>query len=67
MENLINRLGPGSVSKHCSNSANMNIFDVAPSSVSDVNTFQTKISNDSRVKNIIKYPKDPGIHIEIKF
>ena len=67
MELQIDNLGPGSVSRHCANDPNMNVFDIAPSSVSNVQSFQNKLSTDNRVFKLIKYPKDPGIHVVIKF
>ena len=68
METQIIQLGPETVSKHCSNDANLNVFDVDPVSLSEsgLKSFQTALSNDTRVSKMIKYPKDPGIHIIIK-
>lgn len=66
MNQKITEIGPEKVSKHSSNDATLNVFDIAPSSVSNVKSFQTNLSSDKRVTNLIPYPKDPGIHIEIK-
>ena len=66
MNQIINEIGSGKVSKHCRNDATLNVFDIAPSSVSDIKSFQTSLGGDKRVTNLIAYPKDPGIHIEIK-
>jgi uncharacterized protein RhaS with RHS repeats len=65
LEAQINLIGPDKVSRHCSNDPNLNVFDIAPSSVRDIKSFQTTLDNDLRVSKLIKYPKDPGIHIVI--
>ncbi len=62
----INSIGSGKVSKHCIDDSKLNVFDIDPASVTNVSSFQNKLKNDQRVSKVIPYPKDPGIHIEIK-
>src|SRR6476646_5533353 len=45
----INELGPMNVSHHAADPKLLNVFDVAPSSVSDVNAFQAAAKADVRV------------------
>jgi hypothetical protein len=66
MENKINELGPSNVSNHCSNDPNLNVFDIEPRSLSNYGSFQKTLKADVRVRKLISYPKDPGIHVEIE-
>ncbi|HOW39497.1 MAG TPA: RHS repeat-associated core domain-containing protein [Bacteroidales bacterium] len=61
----INELGPQSVSLHCGDLSKINVIDIAPSSVSNVSNFQNNLKSNPGVSNLILYPKDRGIHIEI--
>ncbi|MCG8307379.1 MAG: DUF6443 domain-containing protein, partial [Cytophagales bacterium] len=52
MTSKINELGPGKVSKHSSNPKVYNVFDIAPSSVSNVKSFQSTLQKDKRVSRV---------------
>jgi hypothetical protein len=58
-------LGPETVSHHAADPKILNVFDVAPSSVADVDAFQTAAKADSRVSKFLTPPNDPGLHFEI--
>jgi hypothetical protein len=58
-------LGPTTVSHHAADPKILNVFDVAPSSVSNVDGFQTAAKADSRVSKFLTPPNDPGLHLEI--
>lgn len=58
-------LGPMSVSHHAADPKVLNVFDVAPSSVADVNAFVKAAMADKRVSKFLKPPADPGLHFEI--
>ena len=64
MVDKINSIGPGNVSAHSNIPTVRNVFDIAPSSVSNVKGFQKAIRG--KVSKLIPYPKDPAIHVEIK-
>ena len=58
-------LGPSTVSKHCSDTHD--VFDVAPSSISDGTKFSAaivKAKADGDISNYILPPTDPAYHIE---
>lgn len=61
----INELGPETVSHHAADPKVLNVLDVAPSSVSDVNAFQNAAKADKRVSKFLTPPNDPGLHFEI--
>ena len=61
----INELGPMNVSHHAADPKLLNVFDVAPSSVADVNAFQAAVKKDARVSKFLTPPNDPGLHFEI--
>lgn len=60
-------LGPSNVSKHCADPSERNVFDVAPSSISNQAAFKAAVKADSRVDQPkFKYPPaDTAFHIEI--
>ena len=58
-------LGPMKVSHHAADPKLLNVFDVAPSSVADVNAFQAAVKKDARVSKFLTPPNDPGLHFEI--
>ncbi len=63
MKQKIEQLGCSNVSNHCSMS---DVFDVAPSSISNDNAFRTAVlQNSSVVKKYIFPPNDPAYHIEL--
>src|SRR4051812_8462744 len=61
----INELGPMNVSHHAADPQLLNVFDVAPSSVADVDSFQKAAKADTRVSKFLTPPNDPGLHFEI--
>src|SRR5882672_7662943 len=61
----INELGPMNVSHHAADPKLLNVFDVAPSSVADVDSFQDAAKADARVSKFLTPPNDPGLHFEI--
>ena len=67
MENKINLLGPGNVSKHSSNPNTYNVLDIAPSSVKNSSGFINTLKRDTNKIQKVITPKqfDPAIHIEI--
>lgn len=66
MKNKIEELGPIKVSRHMSDPKVYNVFDVAPSSISKREAFETAVMKDQRVTRFITPKKgDPGYHFEI--
>ena len=62
MKQKIEQLGCSNVSNHCSAS---DVFDVAPSSISNGGAFLTAVQNSSAVRRFIYPPTDPAYHIEL--
>jgi hypothetical protein len=58
-------VGPVNVSHHASDPNILNVFDIAPSSVSSQSAFEAAATADSRVSKFLKPPRDPGLHLEI--
>jgi len=58
-------IGPTRVSRHASDPRVLNVFDVAPSSVSDKAAFEAAIAAEQRVSRYFFPPDDPGYHLEI--
>lgn len=65
MTEEIIRIGPTRVSRHASDPKILNVFDVAPSSVSRRAGFERAVRADARVAKFIVPPSDPGYHLEI--
>jgi len=65
MTDEIYRLGPSKVSKHCGDFNELNVIDIAPSSVKNGNEFSKSISSDPRVSKYIPPKIDKAHHIEI--
>lgn len=65
MERKIVALGPTTVSRHASDPRVLNVFDVAPSSITDRANFERAVRADKRVNLFLTPPKDPGYHLEI--
>jgi hypothetical protein len=61
----INELGATTVSRHASDPKVLNVFDVAPSSITDAAAFETAVNAEKRVSKFLKPPQDPGFHLEI--
>lgn len=67
MQAKIDEIGPSKVSKHCSNTHD--VFDVAPSSITDKPAFEDAIKHAKEqawISHYILPPGDPAYHIEIK-
>ena len=65
MEQKIKEIGPTSVSRHASDPRVLNVFDVAPSSITDKVGFEKAVKADRRVAYFLVPPGDPGYHLEI--
>lgn len=59
------RLGPTTVSRHASDPKILNVFDVAPSSITNRPSFEAKVRAENRVAKFLLPPNDPGYHLEI--
>lgn len=59
------KIGPTHVSRHASDPKVLNVFDIAPSSVSQKDAFITAVKSEKRVAKFLMPPKDPGFHLEI--
>jgi hypothetical protein len=69
MKDKIDELGPTTVSRHISDPAKLNVFDVGPNSIGDdaaQTAFKTAAQAETRISHFIPYPDDPGHHFEIK-
>ena len=64
----IYKLGPQTISKHCADPNVLNVFDVAPSSISNKNDFHMALERNAQIhKCLTPYnSNDPAFHIEIK-
>jgi len=65
MVEKINELGPQKVSRHCADPKVVNVFDVAPSSISRKAQFVAAIQAEKRIDKFLQPPADPAYHIEI--
>ncbi|MCC6612866.1 MAG: transglycosylase SLT domain-containing protein [Anaerolineae bacterium] len=65
METKINEVGPTNVSRHTGDPNVLNVFDVAPSSITNKVAFEKAVKADSRVTKFLMPPQDPGYHLEI--
>ncbi|MBD2054619.1 transglycosylase SLT domain-containing protein [Oculatella sp. FACHB-28] len=65
MEAKIIAIGPTRVSRHASDPRILNVFDVAPSSISNHTAFKRAVLADSRVSKFLTPPDDPAYHLEI--
>lgn len=65
MTQEILRIGPTRVSRHASDPKVLNVFDVAPSSVTDRAAFERAVRAEPRVAKFLVPPNDPGFHLEI--
>ena len=59
-------LGVQNVTNHASADPNLNVIDVAPSSVENHAGFMNAADNHPSVNRFIRYPHDPGMHFEIR-
>jgi RHS repeat-associated protein len=66
----INELGPSHVSNHTVNDPRqLNVFDIKPSTVSNVKNFHNALIGDKRVKQVwskINKPSEKAVHVEIR-
>jgi RHS repeat-associated protein len=69
MVDKINAVGPSNVSNHTvGDRSKLNVFDIKPSTVSDVTKFHNTLSGDTRVKQVlskVNKPAEKAVHIEI--
>ncbi|MCA9903671.1 MAG: transglycosylase SLT domain-containing protein [Anaerolineae bacterium] len=65
METKIKEVGPTNVSRHTGDPNVLNVFDVAPSSITDKVAFEKAVKADTRVTKFLTPPQDPGYHLEI--
>ncbi len=66
MKRKIDEIGPAKVSKHAADPCTLNVFDVAPSSISNKEKFKASAKSDARVtKFLTPDDGDPGFHFEI--
>ena len=65
MEKKIVAIGPTSVSHHAADPKILNVFDVAPSSITSKKAFEAAVRKERRVKKFLLPPDDPGYHLEI--
>jgi hypothetical protein len=65
MKAKIVELGPSNVSKHCADPSQLNVVDIAPSSIKDRAAFEKAVEADKRVVGFLKPPQDPAYHLPI--
>ena len=65
MTEKIREVGPTRVSRHASDPKELNVFDVAPSSIADHVTFEKRAKSDRRISLFLTPPLDPAYHLEI--
>jgi len=69
MEAKILALGPGTVSRHCADPAQLNVVDIAPSSIANRDAFMNALDEALAAGDISKYLSpingDPAFHVEI--
>ena len=65
MTEKIREVGPTRVSRHASDPKELNVFDVAPSSIADHVTFEKRAKGDRRISLFLTPPLDPAYHLEI--
>lgn len=65
MTATIYEMGPTKVSRHCGDPHQVNVIDIAPSSIADKSAFESILKTDSRVKAITPHESDPAYHLEI--
>lgn len=53
------------LSRHTGDPNVLNVFDVAPSSITNKVAFEKAVKADSRVTKFLMPPQDPGYHLEI--
>ncbi len=71
MRDRIVEIGPSKVSRHCGDFHVLNVFDVGPGSLGGTKARQAFAAAAAaevgkRVSTFIPWPKDPGMHLEIK-
>lgn len=59
--------GTTKISKHCADPLKLNVFDIAPSSVSNKQQFHSVLLNDARINKLLSplNSNDKAFHIEI--
>lgn len=69
MAEEIRKIGPEKISHHCSDDPDLDVFDVAPSSIpaEKKTLFEMHARDCSVIKKFITPPTDPAYHIEMRF
>jgi len=67
MKDKIVAIGPGKVSRHCADSATLEVIDIAPSSIAadKRKDWETALAAEAGVSQYFVPPKDPAYHLEI--
>jgi len=69
MTSKIIALGPSTVSRHCADPAELNVIDIAPSSIADASRFMAALGKAEQSKLVSRFFSpangDPAFHIEI--
>ena len=67
MKDRIVAIGPGKVSRHCADSATLEVIDIAPSSIAAEKRkdWETALAAEGGVSQYFVPPKDPAYHLEI--
>ena len=68
MEAKIIEVGPGKVSKHCSDFSVLQVVDVSYSAIANKKLFHRALASDGRISRLLDpftKPKDPAFHIEV--
>ena len=67
MKDKIVAIGPGKVSRHCAESAKLEVIDIAPSSIAadKRKDWETALAAEAAVSQYFLPPKDPAYHLEI--
>lgn len=69
MQDKINALGPGNVSRHCADPTALNVIDIAPSSIKSPQKFVAALGRARDAARVSKFFSpangDPAFHVEI--
>jgi hypothetical protein len=69
MEAKINEIGPSKVSRHCADPSNLNVIDIAPSSIAQPGKFMAALEDAKLNGSISRFfspaNHDPAFHLEI--
>jgi hypothetical protein len=69
MEDKIDMLGPGTVSRHCADPSELNVIDIAPSSIASPSRFLAALTQAEQRGEVSRFfspaQGDPAFHVEI--